>query len=90
MTTPCGVSIASATQSGMLCVTRRNSTVNDPICTRSRGFTRRSLDFAALSWSSNSRISASFWTNAYPNCVNPPQVAVRSGTSFGSVSSRTS
>ena len=30
-TTPRGVSIASATQSGMLCVTRRNSIVNEPI-----------------------------------------------------------
>ena len=31
-TTPRGVSIASATQSGMLCVTRRNSIVNAPTC----------------------------------------------------------
>src|SRR3954470_21920592 len=40
MITPRGVSIATATQSGMLCVTRINSTVNDPTCTRSRGRTR--------------------------------------------------
>ena len=34
-------SIASATQSGMLCVTRRNSIVNAPTVTRSRGFDPR-------------------------------------------------
>ena len=42
MTTPCGVSIATATQSGMLCVTRRNSSVNAPTATRSRGLIRTS------------------------------------------------
>ncbi len=40
MTTPRGVWIASATQSGMLCVTRMNSIVNEPTVTRSRGLTR--------------------------------------------------
>ena len=37
--TPAGVVIASATQSGMLCVTRMNSIVNGPIVTTSRGLT---------------------------------------------------
>ena len=45
--------IATATQSGMLCVTRRNSIVNEPTCTRSRGFTRRNRAFAAASRLSN-------------------------------------
>ena len=36
---PAGVVIASATQSGMLCVTRMNSIVNGPIVTVSRGLT---------------------------------------------------
>ena len=36
-----GVWIASATQSGMLCVTRMNSIVNGPTVTRSRGRDRR-------------------------------------------------
>ena len=37
--TPTGVVIASATQSGMLCVTRMNSIVNGPTVTTSRGLT---------------------------------------------------
>ena len=37
---PAGVVIASATQSGMLCVTRMNSIVNGPIVTTSRGLDR--------------------------------------------------
>ena len=39
MTTPAGVWMASATQSGMLWVTRMNSTSNGPIVTRWRGRT---------------------------------------------------
>ena len=46
-TTPAGVVIATATQSGMLCVTRRNSIVNVPTVTRSRGATRISRETAA-------------------------------------------
>ncbi len=38
-TTPAGVWMASATQSGMLCVTRMNSISNGPTVTRSRGRT---------------------------------------------------
>ncbi len=37
--TPSGVWIATATQSGMLCVTRRNSSVTSPTTIRSRGRT---------------------------------------------------
>ena len=40
--TPTGVWMASATQSGMLCVTRMNSMVNGPTVTRSRGRTATS------------------------------------------------
>ena len=47
------VSIASATQSGMLCVTRRNSIVNGPTVTRSRGRTTRSRRAAAVPCSSS-------------------------------------
>ena len=45
MMTPCGVVIASAAQSGILCVTRRNSIEKGPTSTRSRGrtLTSRSL-----------------------------------------------
>jgi len=45
--------IASATQSGMLCVTRMNSIVNGPMVTRSRGLTVFSLSFASISCSSS-------------------------------------
>ena len=41
--TPTGVWIASATQSGMLCVTRMNSIANGPTVTRSRGRTGTSV-----------------------------------------------
>ena len=48
-----GVWMASATQSGMLCVTRMNSTVNGPIVTRSRGRT-------GTSWRPSIPCSSSF------------------------------
>ena len=50
---PTGVVMASATQSGMLCVTRMNSIVNGPIVTTSRGLTVFSRPFASISCSSS-------------------------------------
>ena len=64
-TTPRGVSIASATQSGMLCVTRRNSIVNEPIVTRSRGLTRTSR-LLTSSPASSSLVSTSASVSAVP------------------------
>ncbi len=52
-TMPAGVWMASAAQSGMLCVTRMNSTVNGPIVTRSRGRT-------GTSWRPSIPCSSSF------------------------------
>ena len=51
--TPTGVWIASATQSGMLCVTRMNSIVNGPTVTRSRGCTGLSRARASMPCSSS-------------------------------------
>ena len=50
---PAGVVIASATQSGMLCVTRMNSIVNGPTVTVSRGLTVLSRSPASMPCSSS-------------------------------------
>ena len=50
---PTGVWMASARQSGMLCVTRRNSISNGPTCTRSRGRTACSRPRRSILCSSN-------------------------------------
>ena len=50
---PTGVVMASATQSGMLCVTRMNSIENGPTVTVSRGLTVFSRSPASISCSSS-------------------------------------
>ena len=72
---PTGVVIASATQSGMLCVTRMNSIVNGPIVTASRGLTvfSRSPRVDARALRASARRSASVIARAVDRAVEERQ-----------------
>ncbi len=62
---PAGVCSASPTQSGMLCVTRRNSTVIEPMTMRSPGATVTSLSPGSI-WCSSSLGSTSASVSGVP------------------------